>query len=522
MPGPSLRLTAGVFLVAAASGTLVALLAGDRPVITPSAPKSRPAKTPAASTPDAVEEHWQVITIGDDRIGYARTRESTLPAADGQPDRLRIDTETHMAFKRFGQEIKLGVNLSTTETADGDLLAYDFEMTNQPAGSMRSVGRVTGDKLVVESTVAGRSDTATVPWDRSAKSPAYQERILRGKGLKPGESLTFKAFLPELNQTTDVRISAEDYRQVKMPDGESRRLLKTRITQAALQNLTTTAWLDDRGRLVLSEFDLLGQPVRSYEVSQAEAFQELAGAELDLAVNTLIPVTILDDPHNTKTVVYRIHAAGENVASLFASGDTQTVKPIDRETIEVTVTAKPVDRQAKAGKAADEFTRPSRLVQSNDARVREMASRAAGLDRTAGEVAVALEQHVHDKLTQKNFSTAFASAAEVAERLEGDCTEHAVLLAALLRARGIPSRVAVGLVYIPRQAKMGGHMWTEAYLDGGWVPLDATLGRGGIGGGHLKVADSSLADSAPLPITAFAPLLSLGPQTRIEILRIER
>ena len=41
-----------------------------------------------------------------------------------------------------------------------------------------------------------------------------------------------------------------------------------------------------------------------------------------------------------------------------------------------------------------------------------------------------------------------ATAAEVARSREGDCTEHAVLLAALARARGIPARVAMGLVYV--------------------------------------------------------------------------
>ena len=104
----------------------------------------------------------------------------------------------------------------------------------------------------------------------------------------------------------------------------------------------------------------------------------------------------------------------------------------------------------------------------------------------------------------------------------GGATGLALLSARLLRARGIPSRVAVGLVYVPGQAKMGGHMWTEALFADGWVPLDATLGRGGIGGGHLKVAESSLSDDAPIPVTAFAPLMSLGPDTSIEVIKADR
>ena len=84
-------------------------------------------------------------------------------------------------------------------------------------------------------------------------------------------------------------------------------------------------------------------------------------------------------------------------------------------------------------------------------------------------------------------------AAEVARQLEGDCTEHAVLLAACLKARNIPARVAFGLVYVPSLKGFAYHMWTEACVADRWLPLDATQGRGGIGCDHLKLGDSNLA-----------------------------
>jgi hypothetical protein len=499
------------------------------PVIRP-AQKSPPAATssggakqkPDAKPQEQTEEHWQVVLLGDERIGYVRSRTEPMPAAAGQPARLRTDTDTKMTFTRFGQKLSMGVAIGTTETADGRLLTYEFEMSNTPAGSIKSTGTVKGDKLVIDTTVAGVTQSKTLPWDESVKSPAYQERLLREEGIKPGETKTFKAFVPEFNQVSDIRIAAEDYREAKLPDGTKRRLLKTKITQSVLPTMPMTAWLDDKGELVLVESDLLGQSMRFFEVSKDEALKEIAGTELDLAANTLISVTPLDDPHATKKIVYRIHVPGEEAAPIFFDGETQSVKKIDRETVEVTVTAKPVPRTGGRVKAPAEYTGPTQLVQSEDPKIREHLRRAVSPDRNEGESALALEKYVHDKLTKKNFSTAFASAAEVAASLEGDCTEHAVLLVALLRARGIPSKVAVGLVYVPGQGKMGGHMWTEALLGGEWVPLDATLGRGGIGAAHLKVGESSLADDAPIPVAAFAPIMSLGPDTRIEILKVER
>jgi transglutaminase-like putative cysteine protease len=132
-----------------------------------------------------------------------------------------------------------------------------------------------------------------------------------------------------------------------------------------------------------------------------------------------------------------------------------------------------------------------------------------------------MEKYVSKTLTNKNFSTAMASAAEVAERLEGDCTEHAVLLAAMLRAKMIPSRIAVGLVYIEHNHSFGGHMWSEAWLDGKWVPLDATLGRGGIGGAHIKMAQSSFSDDGPAPVLSFLPMMKVLGKMEIKVIESE-
>ena len=82
-------------------------------------------------------------------------------------------------------------------------------------------------------------------------------------------------------------------------------------------------------------------------------------------------------------------------------------------------------------------------------------------------------------ITNVNFNTAFASASEVAQLRGGDCSEYAVLLCALLRAEKIPSRVAMGLVYVNsfmnKRNVFAWHMWTQALIDGKWVDLDATL-----------------------------------------------
>ena len=155
------------------------------------------------------------------------------------------------------------------------------------------------------------------------------------------------------------------------------------------------------------------------------------------------------------------------------------------------------DYAAKGNAVGKEFTQSNNFIQANDSRVIQHARKASAGTISPTRVAKSMESYVFKKLNKKNFSTAMASAAEVAKDLQGDCTEHSVLLAAMLRARNIPSRVAVGLVYSEPLQAFAGHMWTEAWLNGKWVPLDATLGRGGIGAAHIKLGDSSLKGSGP-------------------------
>jgi hypothetical protein len=61
-------------------------------------------------------------------------------------------------------------------------------------------------------------------------------------------------------------------------------------------------------------------------------------------------------------------------------------------------------------------------------------------------------------------------------------------------------------------------MWTEVFVRGEWIPLDATLGKGGIGADHIKFADSSFSEEgASSPLESFLPLVSVLGKMKIEV-----
>jgi transglutaminase-like putative cysteine protease len=158
-------------------------------------------------------------------------------------------------------------------------------------------------------------------------------------------------------------------------------------------------------------------------------------------------------------------------------------------------------------------------VQSDDKVVQDVASQVAPEETDPWRLARALERAVHDMIDAKDFSQAFATAAEVAQTRQGDCTEHAVLLAALCRARRLPARLAIGLVYSSPDQAFAYHMWNEVWIHDRWVPLDATIGQGGIGAAHVKLADSNL-DGAGAYST-FLPVLKVMGRLELEIVEVE-
>jgi hypothetical protein len=124
--------------------------------------------------------------------------------------------------------------------------------------------------------------------------------------------------------------------------------------------------------------------------------------------------------------------------------------------------------------------RPTAWLQSDRREVRAIAAPVAEQRRLSGARKMELLlDRARPYLATLDFAGHY-SALDTIRRRAGDCTEAAVLLAALGRAAGIPTRVVNGLVY-SRQRYHGvsnaflPHSWTLAYVDGTWRSFDLAL-----------------------------------------------
>jgi hypothetical protein len=234
--------------------------------------------------------------------------------------------------------------------------------------------------------------------------------------------------------------------------------------------------------------------------------------------------------HGKGSVVYKVSAPrDDDPATVFAADARQVVKNLDPKarTFELHVSSSHGPDRTAAPQPAPgkEFTASNYFINwDNDLVKAHTAKALQGVPATATdwEKAVAIEGWVKRNMKAFEFSQAMATADNVAKTLSGDCTEYAMLAAAMCRAAGLPSRTALGVVYAPaRDGKpyLAYHMWTEVFADGQWLPLDATLGMGGVGPGHVKITDHSWHEEK-----SFAPLLpvlrALSARPAFEVLKV--
>jgi len=453
------------------------------------------------------------------RVGYAHTTIAEVTEAGQKLIHTRNQAVTKM--KRAGQSIEQEMTLASWDTPEGQLVKFETRMTAGQA-DMVATGRVAGDMLNIEVTTLGKTQSQALPWKAAWGGLFAPDHSLRRKPMQPGEKRTVRSLMPLVNTVGDTEMAAADYETVKLPAGEQKLLRIDTLLDLGGQKIATTLWVNEQGETLKSQVPNIQQ--EAIRTTKEDALQPAAGGEFDLLIASTVPLKgKLPNATETQRVVYKAHVTSGKIEGLFANCLSQRVKNIDEQTAALTILAirpnEPKTPDIKPTQPTEDDLAPNNLIQSDDAKVVELAVRIAPDEKDPWKLACALEQHVDQTIQLKNFSQAFATAAEVARSLEGDCTEHAVLFAALCRARKIPARVAFGIVYYPPQKGFAYHMWNEVWIADRWVPMDATLGLSGIGGDHIKLADSNLAGANAY--SAMLPVIQVFGRLELEVLEAE-
>jgi len=471
-------------------------------------------------------ESWDAIYLRNTQVGNIHLHVQPLKDSKGR-EVVRVQVEWNLNLRRGKDVTRLSLRYGTIETPEGQVLRLDTR--NESAQQVQRVyGDVKDGVMVLTTDGGGQKTQKEIAWGDDVRGPYGAEMSLTREPLAVGQIREVKTFIPELNKICTTKLTAEKKEDVLYGGrGQKRELLRVKQEVIdpdgkAMPEMDSTLWVDETGQILKAHSEMLGGMDIIRTTRAAATAESGVGGMIDL-----IGATVIKTPRpipnfiNTRSIVYRVTMPDDDPSKVFVASRRQKVNVGDDRhsaTVEVTTSGPNIgDPQDEPG---PEYLRASPLINSQDSLVLSHTRKAlAGVANDQWSQAVAIEEWVANNLRNKNFGVAFASAAEVAKNLSGDCTEHSVLVAAMCRAAGIPSRCAVGLVYADENRGFGGHMWNEVYVNRRWVAIDAAYRQSEVDATHLLIGVSSL-DGTSGP-AAFLPVLRvLGMNITIEPVEI--
>ncbi|MDD3150775.1 MAG: tetratricopeptide repeat protein, partial [Candidatus Gastranaerophilales bacterium] len=165
-------------------------------------------------------------------------------------------------------------------------------------------------------------------------------------------------------------------------------------------------------------------------------------------------------------------------------------------------------KNTKIGNKYSEFLKSGPFITSDDEEIKKVAQKLK--QDNLYNTAKALEKWVYENINDKSFSVNFANSREVLKTKKGDCSEHAVLLMALLRASEIPCQAVGGLMYSAEPFNaFSYHMWVKAYV-GQWIYLDPSFDEKTFSPLHLSMTETPLNDLSDRADLSLSVLNSLS------------
>jgi len=482
--------------------------------------------------PKPVFEEWVLLVLDGKTCGYGMTQVSAVDTPSG-PGYLTLNHQEFLV-KRLGVNMKMIETTKVTEDKQGGVLSFE-ESSEAGGAAIASSGVRQGDELVVSSH--GQTQRFHLP-RLAALGPEAVRRETLQVPLQPGQKFSFDTFDPDYPQADVVQSGTVAQRETLDVRGVKRAVWRLTSTASFMPGVVATTWVDDQGGDVLMDASLPGfGTLHEYVTDRAECMKQPEGAEI--FSGTLIhPQRALTNIDNLGQAVYQLTSADHSQTLTLWNGDQQRVLSSSPGTcrIEVTVprlTAADATWQLPHADTPElhSYLQASSYLEVNAPIIQSLARKAVGSEKNPVLAAHKIERFVRDYITKKDLNVGFGSAEETAVSREGDCTEHAVLCAALGRAVGLPTRCVVGFGYIPPGEEVptitnatdnstgifGFHMWAEAWIaDGQWVPMDAALD--GFDVGHIAITKSALEEVNPI-VDLNVPILQLMENLKIDVVK---
>lgn len=422
----------------------------------------------AADSAPATDTTWMSVMLGGRKIGHLKIDRETTP------DTVTTTQTLSILLNRNGKSIPLSNMIRSVENTDGTPLGFASRTSMSSMDSTVDGQRQADGNFRVTITVGGATRYSYIAWPGQALLNDAQRKAMLAASRQPGLHYNLQMFDPASQQVMNVAMDVLGNEPVDLPGGtETLSHQRQRLHQERGDQILDL-WLDSQGRARKGVISMLGRQLEMVACDQACAMAPEQDVDMFRAamVDSPRPLT----PNLRESFLrYRVTIQGNSTVPLINT-DEQRVVHLGGRQWQIDI--------GNAYRGGETPPQPDDLhanawLQSDAPAIRELAAQAVGNAVDDRQKMRRLRSFVSHYITQHGLDVGYASALEVVDTRQGDCTEYAVLLAAMARAEGIPARVVTGMVYADRFASTSRvfvpHAWVQAWVSGRWQSYDAAL-----------------------------------------------
>jgi hypothetical protein len=419
-------------------------------------------------------EQWMDILLKGRKVGYTVSR---ITEVNGH---YEVTERIFLIVTLMGSRRKIFSSTRAQVDEGFHVTGFTFSLSSELI-DFKVSGRIVGDNLIISRGGNGKEEVKRIRLPAKPMINAGVTQFFRSRELSVGRTFSFPLFDPVSMTVNQAVIKVVGEEELTL-NGKTYKAFRLEMN---FLGKSLTFWLDEKGNS-LKEEGFMG-----FTLVRSAPSKALAGLDRSMRVDfyELAAIQVareLEDPREASYLTVRF----DPVPSFMPKGGSRQIR--EGGVVKVIRETPPFRASYRIPYRGDaelrQYVKAEALLQASDEEMMSVAEEIIGDATEPCRASKLLTEWVFRNI-EKTPLVSIPDARQILRERKGDCNEHATLLTALLRAVGIPARMAAGLVY--KDGKFYYHVWNEVYLDR-WISVDATLNQMPADATHIKLIDGGI------------------------------
>jgi len=440
---------------------------------------------------DGIDKYFLGIELNGVLCGYS---EVLVRDQEGSDDNnIFIDQKTYISFKALGNDITQKQSFTYLLDQDnGNFIYHDSNMA-QGDQKMSSSMTVFGDTICIKTGETVEVLKIFLPDNTILPNTMFYPYLKLDFGIQGLESKTYKVFNVRNGKVQDL-----EYRKIKNEQLE----LNNKIYDAVSVNetdpntgLQTKYWIDIESGLRLKMESQNNIKMYLADISlvselKTGSWDDILFIKTNKKINDIRKISAIAVNACLEAIpgsdINDLNVPGQSFKGQISETTIKGVFEVNHRRYRGE-NAPIIGAANKFNQEISKFLKSEETIESGNKELSDLSLKIIEGSTDFWEAACRLSSWVAENIDGSIYG---GSALETFKRGNGACGSQSLLLAAMCRAVGIPSRVVWGCLYTPEYGgSFGHHGWNEVYMGKeGWIPIDVTIHETDyIDSGHIRL-----------------------------------